>query len=76
MASKMAEMRRGVGKEDFILDPDLLGTHSKKKRTTSKMEIIIINGLCCRLSEARAQTRNSNMQCLQGYHKEYVEKHR
>lgn len=45
MASKLAEMRRGgVGKKEFNLDPDPLGTHSKKERTKSKKEIITATG--------------------------------
>lgn len=76
MASRMAEMRREVGEKEFTLDPDPVGAHSKKKRTTSEMEIIIISGLCCHLSEAGTKTWNSSIQCLQGYHKDYVKTHK
>lgn len=33
-----------MGKKEFILDPDPVGTYSKKNRTKSKTEIITSNG--------------------------------
>lgn len=66
----MVEMRGrgGVGKKEFILDPDSVGTHSKKKRTTNKMQIILSTGSA--LATGRPVTKYGIPICLPGYHKD------
>lgn len=60
IASKMAEMRRGgLGKKEFIRDPNPVGAHSEKK-TKSKRDNHI-NWLCRHHSQARDKIWNYNV---------------
>lgn len=69
IASKTAEMRRGgLGKKEFIRDPNPVGAHSEKKRTKSKREKTISTGSAVIIH--RPGTKYGIPMYLQGYHQD------